>query len=371
MGVPKEVLFQPDGRPVAVTGAGGSMGKHYVERLAKTVPVRAFARRVDDLERLGQIPNVQPIKADVTDADSLRRGLEGVGTVFHLAVNDSITDWRANFRINVGGTENLARAAEDNGVNHIQVISSIAVYGKQENDKPIKEDAPHNSQNAYGVTKSGQERIIFDSTNRFESSAIRPANVIGPDIDVWTHAILSVLDGLERDSEFGSKEIGRIASRLNRQWARRIATLSPILTSRAVFATIEIENAVDLSIRAAQNPNGVGQAFNAVDQNITLSKISTEYLRNVLNRPAVNPPTIVAAPLNFVADNTVGIVNLLLKSNLLNGARVLLYHGQRYSTEKADTLLGHEHRVSLDESVARTRDYVQEYGLLHSRKLYK
>jgi len=49
---------------------------------------------------------------------------------------------------------------------------------------------------------------------------------------------------------------------------------------------------------------------------------------------------------------------------------LLAASGAKFSTQKADELLEHNHRVSLEESVVQTKQYVDFHGIIPSKKLY-
>jgi len=70
------------GDPVFVTGASGFIGGKLAGRLlAEGRKVRVLARRpLPELEKLG----AEVVPGDLADTDALRRGCEGVGTVFHV-----------------------------------------------------------------------------------------------------------------------------------------------------------------------------------------------------------------------------------------------------------------------------------------------
>lgn len=364
----------PDGRAVLVTGANGSMGRHYVERLAKDTQVNALARRDEDVKALSQIPNVKGVKGDVTDLNSMRRVTENVGTIFHLATNLSLTDWDTNLRVNKEGTENLAQAANENGVDHVHLVSSVAACGGGHTEEFLTEKTPHHKSNAYGDTKWMQELIVFDGSNRFTASAIRPVNVIGDDIDVWTGAIVNVLSGIDvKDFKIGSVQeaINKLPVKLRPQ---RIKIPEPLLAfamTKAIFAYVDIDNAIDLSIEASQNPKAVGEVFNAVDGNATWGEILNAYARGVLDQKTYKFSKFSTNSALGVAELATRIAARITGKDEIEQGANYLFRGQKYSTEKADTVLAHNHRVSLKESVANTKRYVDEHGQIRSKKIYK
>src|SRR5579872_2538857 len=84
-------LMNWQGKEVLVTGAGGFIGSHLVEKLVELgAGARAFVRYnstgsrgwLDD-SRLAS--DIQYFQGDVRDAGTVRQAMKGCDTVFHLA----------------------------------------------------------------------------------------------------------------------------------------------------------------------------------------------------------------------------------------------------------------------------------------------
>lgn len=110
---------------VLVTGAGGLLGRFVVDELLKHGhDVRGFDRRAGAAE-------IEWIVADVTDADAVRRAVQGVDAVLHIAAVPNIWsgDGATIMRVNVQGTYNLFDAAEAEGIRRVVFCSSDSVAG--------------------------------------------------------------------------------------------------------------------------------------------------------------------------------------------------------------------------------------------------
>jgi nucleoside-diphosphate-sugar epimerase len=136
---------------VAITGAGGLLGRALVAALAD--PDVALGLHGGPLSRLVAIdvlaeealaerlapaahPMVVPLRRDVRDAD-LAAALAGVDVVVHLAFQmDPIRDTAAMRDVNVEGTRNVMEAARAAGVRRVVHLSSVVAYGAHP-DNPV------------------------------------------------------------------------------------------------------------------------------------------------------------------------------------------------------------------------------------------
>ena len=100
-----------------VTGASGFLGANVVkELLSSGASVRALVLAGDPAPNLAGLAAVERAVGDVTDAESVRRALDGCDTVFHLAAIYKLwlPDPSLIFRVNVDGT-NLRRLTNTPG----------------------------------------------------------------------------------------------------------------------------------------------------------------------------------------------------------------------------------------------------------------
>jgi uncharacterized protein YbjT (DUF2867 family) len=69
-----------------VTGANGFLGRHVVGALlARGIEVRAMVRPAARLEALGWPSSVEVFRADLRSSRELRRAVEGIDVLLHLA----------------------------------------------------------------------------------------------------------------------------------------------------------------------------------------------------------------------------------------------------------------------------------------------
>jgi NAD dependent epimerase/dehydratase len=178
---------------VLVTGAGGFIGSHLVERLVREgVRVRALVRynSRNDWGALGWVATevtdeVDVVLGDIRDIESVTRAMQGADYVCHLAAQIAIPYSYLNPRdfiaTNVEGSLNVAQAALDAGVRHVVHTSTSEVYGSAQ-FVPITEDHPLHPQSPYAASKVGGD-VVMQSYNRsydLPVTVLRPFNTFGP-----------------------------------------------------------------------------------------------------------------------------------------------------------------------------------------------
>jgi dihydroflavonol-4-reductase len=115
-----------------VTGAGGFLGSHLTRALAKRGDdLRVLARRGSNLEPLAGI-EYERATGDVTDRRAVRRAMEGVERVFHVAGRTSLRDRdrEAVFDTNLRGARVVfeeALAAKVERLVHTSTVGAIGV----------------------------------------------------------------------------------------------------------------------------------------------------------------------------------------------------------------------------------------------------
>ncbi len=181
------------GTRVLVTGAGGFIGSHLTEELArKGAKVRALVRYnsrghwgfLEDLEpALARRVDVWP--GDVTDPFFASKLCEGQEVVFHLAALISIPYSYAapqSFAsVNVNGTLNILEACLRRKVKKVVHTSTSEVYGTALYT-PIDEKHPLQGQSPYSASKIGADHLADSFFRSFELpvAVARPFNTFGP-----------------------------------------------------------------------------------------------------------------------------------------------------------------------------------------------
>jgi nucleoside-diphosphate-sugar epimerase len=160
-----------------VTGGSGYFGALLRDQLLKLrQPVRVF----DLTDADDRAPTVEFTQGDVRDPAALAQACAGCDIVYHCVAQVPLAKDKELFHsVNVTGTENLLRAAQQAGLRKVIYVSSSAVYGAPETN-PVTELTPPTPAEAYGRAKLEGEHLCqrFAATG-LDVSIIRPRTIMG------------------------------------------------------------------------------------------------------------------------------------------------------------------------------------------------
>jgi NAD dependent epimerase/dehydratase len=178
---------------VLVTGAGGFIGSHLVERLLEEeCEIVAFVK-YNSLNKWGWLDSfdkkvldkIEIFIGDIRNADSVRKAIKDVDVVFHLAALISIPysydSPESYVETNIKGTLNILQACLDCSVERVLITSTSEVYGTAK-FVPITEDHPKQGQSPYSATKIGADHLAESFYRSFDLPVVivRPFNTYGP-----------------------------------------------------------------------------------------------------------------------------------------------------------------------------------------------
>src|SRR3989454_12275140 len=217
----------------SISGGAGFLGLHLARRLLadghEVRPLDVVSLDDAELER-----SVDERRGDIRDRESVRKLVDGADVVVHAAAALPIQASRESIRsVNVGGTENVLRAADDAGVRRVVFISSTAVYGVPEKH-PIEEDDPLVGVGSYGESKIDAEGLCRVAA--VETTIVRPKTFIGAE----RLGVFEILFDWIREG-------------------RRIYILGQ---GHNRYQLLAVEDLVDAIVRAAEAPEAAGETFN-------------------------------------------------------------------------------------------------------------
>lgn len=182
-----------EGRDVLVTGAGGFIGSHLVERLVRGgARVRAMVHydaRPDhsNLELLAADvrAGIEVVSGNVEDPFFVSSAVKGREVVFHLAaliaIPYSYVAPASFVATNVQGTLNVLEACRVHGVARLVHTSTSETYGTARYT-PIDERHPLQAQSPYSASKIGADKLAesYHLSFGLPVATIRPFNTYGP-----------------------------------------------------------------------------------------------------------------------------------------------------------------------------------------------
>lgn len=212
-------------KKILITGGAGFIGSHLADELLKNgYQVRVLdnlSEQVHGKERKRPAylnTDVELQIGDVRDMVAVKKSLEGVSAVFHLAamvgVGQSMYEMRNYTEVNNGGTATLMEALIENPVEKLVVASSMSIYGEGAytdsrgnvynhcernlsdlkkdkwelyqngetlNPVPTTEEKTPNLSSVYALSKYDQERLALITGRAYNipSTALRFFNVYG------------------------------------------------------------------------------------------------------------------------------------------------------------------------------------------------
>lgn len=330
---------------VLVTGGDGSLGRVLVDRLVG---------RGDEVVSLDTRPgparaDVEYATVDLRDRSAVEDACRGVDVVFHTA---ALVDTRAARReliesVNVGGTDNLLRAAVAARVGRFVHVSTATVVYSGADIEGGDESLPYAArpQSHYAATKAVAEQHVLaaDDPGGLRTCALRPEGIYGPGDQRTVPAILE-------------------AYRLG---------VNPFHVGDATKLTdhVYIDSLVD-ALLAADERLGVGepvagQAYFVTDGTpcsfVDFVRWTCEAAG--LRAPRLGVPQPVMAVAAMMAEALPEPLRRFVPSGVAETSRFTvgyMHHHHWFRIDKAREQLGYEPRVSTRQGIAATVESLRE-----------
>ncbi len=262
-----------------VTGATGLVGSHVTRLLVERGDRVRVTRRVGSVMELLDGLDVETVRADILDRQSVRRALRGVTRVFHVA---GLTSLRAAadtlFRLNVDGTRIVLEEALRAGVERAVLTSSVAAIG------PAKRGATADETQVFRAGRFGLPYV--NSKHEAENEALRIA----------AHGLPLVI--VNPAHVMGKGDLHRSSTELVRRFLRR-------QIPAYVDGALNIVDAEDVARGhlLADEHGRIGERYILGNRNFTLDRLFADLGRlSGVAPPAVKLPLPVAIQLAHAAE---------------------------------------------------------------------
>ena len=325
---------------ILVTGATGFLGSALVTELVKQKQeVRVLAR--DEGKARQQFGDaIAVVSGEITDADAVRRAVDGASIIYHLAgrLYHPSTPAELYRRTHVEGTRILLEACQGQSeLRRIVHCSTTGVHGVT-GKTPAAEDAPFAPTNPYEATKLEGELLALQAHKEqgLPVSVARPGLVYGPGDLHLVGFFSSIKKGLFRVIDGG----------------------------KAMLHPIYIDDMTNAFLLCAERPEAIGQSYNlAGARAVTMRTLATAIARSMGKElPKGSIPLWLA---NLASDIFSLMPGFKGENAPLTRSRVkFLTNSRVYDIRRAKQDLGFAPVVELEEGMRKTAEWYQKHEYL-------
>ena len=323
---------------ILVTGATGFIGAVAVDYLkSRGYNVRVLIRPESIAEKALAM-QVDIRKGSYGDPASLRKVVQGVDTVIHLAGVTKSVDEKGYYDGNVLPVKNLLEAIMEinPGLRRFVLVSSLAAAGPADNFDPgiTEEDVPK-PVSSYGGSKLEAERICLSYRDRLPVTIIRPPAVYGPgDRDVLQFLVM-----LKRGLVLGAGDV-----------------------KKQRLSLVHVEDLVRGIVMASESPAGIGETFFITSpkgyswDELSANAAKELGVRHILK---ISLPKSLMKILGYVAGSISSITG---RSGFLNRDKVseMVQDYWVCSPQKAERRLGFTGAIPLEQGMRNTIAWYRE-----------
>lgn len=318
-----------------VTGSTGFVGRHLITKLlTENIKVSCLVRKESKVEVLKEY-NVEVLKTDYLNIQSLKNSLGRYDYVFHVAGVINARNWDTYYRANCQYTENLLKALSERNKNlkKFIFISSISASGPSKKGLYISESFKCNPISLYGKSKLIAENIVLQYRDKIPVVIIRPPNILGP----FQHELLEAIKLVNK-------------------------RIIPIVGNGEVQTSIcYIKDLVDICYKVALNKNVKGKTyFVTFKQGYAWQEITAQ-IADQLNIKGLT----IKIPyfIQYIVALFSEIISLILKKPPIVSRENLLMSRKYYwlyDSQKIKNELGLAPQTDLKEAIKKTITYYQE-----------
>lgn len=325
---------------VLVTGGTGFTGKALVKRLldeGHQVVALDYQEglKTEELRQWG----AEVIIGTVTDRDVVRKCMQGVDVVQHLAAAFRELNVPNTYydEVNVGGAKIVLEEAYAQKVKKFIYMSTCGVHGNIDNP-PGGEDAPIQPADYYQRTKYEAEPLVNEYNKKgMKTVILRPAAIYGPgDPERFFMIFRRVNDGMF--PMFGS--------------------------GKTYYHPLYIDNLIDACMLAMEEGKGDGGAYLIADEEYVEIKDLVQRTAKALG-VEVKIPHFPVIPVVIAGHICEKICKPFKITPPIFPRRVDWYRQNRaFKIDRAKADLGYQPKVGLDEGLKRTGEWYKKEGYL-------
>jgi len=189
------MIPSPTLKTILVTGGCGFIGTNLVKYLSQrhynliildnlSTPSSIWTPSPHSSPQAPLTQSTELLVGDIRDPEVIKKAVEGIDAVVHLAAHasviESLKNPKENWDVNVNGTLTLLEACRQKGIGKFIFASSNAVLGEQ--PSPVDELKIPRPLSPYGASKLAGEALCFTYYHSFglNTISLRFANCYGP-----------------------------------------------------------------------------------------------------------------------------------------------------------------------------------------------
>lgn len=325
---------------IYVTGATGFIGSHLIPSLLdKKHDITCLVRSPENISGNPIYEKCTLVKGDITNRNSLKKTIENIDVVIHLAVLATLDAKKQNvdtfYTVNAQGTKNILEECLASKPKRILCFSSTAAIGIPKADL-IDESTALRPLTPYGQSKAETEKIILNFTEKYNLPIITLCfpHVYGP--------------GEKRDF----LKITRMIKK---------GIFPQIGFSPNLYPAIYVSDAVD-AICLAIDKGKAGEKYIIADGDPHDLRVARKLvLKNLGIKRRFYPvvPKYISILFMYVIQTIFGILRIDLPIKAKNLRSIAA--GRRLSIDKAKKDIGFNPKVSFEKGIRHTIEwYVKE-----------
>lgn len=318
---------------VLVTGGTGFIGSHLVENLLKeNHEVYCIVRKPTRLRFLEGL-NINIIKADLSDKESLKKIEWTFDYVFNLSGITKASHPEEFFQSNYIGTKNLVEIVVERNsfLKRFVHISSLAAVGPCVNSNPVTEETKPSPVSEYGKSKLMGEQAVLFFRDKIPVTIIRPPAVYGP-----------------KDRDFLT-------------FFKMIKAGIVLYLTEGKYSMIYVDDLIRGIITASKDDKAVGEIFFIADS----QPYNTHEIVEAISEAIGKRPVKIKIP-QSIGTFFIKVFQKFDKKSIINSDKLkeLAQPCWVCSTEKAERLLGFKTKTKLKEGMQWTAKwYLQNHWI--------